>query len=103
MCLVQGSSTILMVIQEDKSTLSLCNPEPQVIAGAIATFQYNNIIRARLGESELDSMTIPCITMIGTRPTFFLVPVTQELSIAVMTGQYQGNIRSPLRWSINAL
>ena len=33
-------------------------------------------------------MTIPCITMIGTRPIFYLVPVTQGLSQAVATAQY---------------
>jgi hypothetical protein len=31
-------------------------------------------------------MTIPCITMVGTRPTFYLVPVTRELSAAVTMG-----------------
>jgi hypothetical protein len=87
-CLVQGSSTILLVVQKDKTTVSACDPEPQVIAEAIATFQCNNRIRARLGESELDSMTIPCIVMIGTRPIFYLVPVTRKLSEAVATAQY---------------
>jgi len=33
-------------------------------------------------------MTIPCITMVGTHPTFSQVPVTQELSEAVIGGQY---------------
>lgn len=33
-------------------------------------------------------MTIPCITMVGTRPIFYLVPVTKALSNAVATGQY---------------
>jgi hypothetical protein len=36
----------------------------------------------------LDAMAIPCITMVGTRPTFYLVPVTRALSTAVVTGQY---------------
>jgi hypothetical protein len=88
LCLVQGSSTILLVVQEDKTTVSVRDPEPQVIAEAIATFQCNNRIRARLGEPERNSMTIPCITMIGTRPIFYLVPVTRELSEAVATAQY---------------
>ena len=38
--------------------------------------------------SVLEAMTIPCITMVGTTPTFYLVPVTKELSDAVMTGQH---------------
>jgi len=87
-CLVQGSSTILLVVQEDKTAVSVRDPEPQVIAEAIAAFQSNNRIRARLGEPQLNSMTIPCITMVGTRPIFYLVPVTRELSEAVATAQY---------------
>ncbi|KAF8224599.1 hypothetical protein L208DRAFT_1409990 [Tricholoma matsutake] len=86
--LIQGSSTVLLVVQEDKTTISARDPEPQVIAEAIATFQCNNRTRARLGQPELDSMTIPCITMIGTRPIFYLVPVTRELSEAVATAQF---------------
>jgi hypothetical protein len=72
------------VVQGNKTK----DPEPQVVAQAIATFQYNNRSRARLGQPELDSMTIPCITMIGTRPSFYLIPVTRELSEAVATAQY---------------
>ncbi|KAI0253588.1 hypothetical protein BJV78DRAFT_1122961 [Lactifluus subvellereus] len=86
--LIQGSSTVLLVVQEDKTAISTYDPEPQVIAEAIATFQYNNRTRARLGQPVLASMTIPCITMIGTRPIFYLVPVTRELSEAVATAQY---------------
>ncbi|KAM6502553.1 hypothetical protein JOM56_002530 [Amanita muscaria] len=86
-CLSQGSSTILLVVQEE-TTFSFHDPEPKVIAAAIATFQYNNCTRAQLGQPELNLMTIPCIVITGTRPTFYLVPVTQELSTAVATSQY---------------
>lgn len=87
-CLVQGASTILLVIQEDKITISSRDPEPQVIAEAIAAFQNNNRNRQRLGHQELDMMVIPAITMIGTRPIFYLVPVTMSLSDAIATAQY---------------
>ena len=85
-CLIQGRSGIILipVIQEDTPV----DPEPKVIASAIATFQYNSRLQARLGKEKLDSMSIPCITMSGTRPTFYVVPVTRELSKAVHTGQY---------------
>ena len=33
-------------------------------------------------------MIIPCITMVGTRPTFYLVPVTAELDNAIKAGDY---------------
>ena len=40
------------------------------------------------GLDPLDAMTIPCITMTDTHPTFHLVPVTRELENAIITGQY---------------
>jgi hypothetical protein len=87
-CLIQDSSTILLVVQGDTNVLDVRDHEPQVIAKAIAAFQCNNRTRARLGEPEDHPMVIPCIAMIGTRPIFYLVPVTQELSEAVATAQY---------------
>ncbi|KAI0255664.1 hypothetical protein BJV78DRAFT_1177683 [Lactifluus subvellereus] len=88
--LVHLSSVILLVVQEDKTTINPAeaDPEPQVIAGAIATFQHNNRKRAFLDLPTLDMMTIPCITMVGTRPFFYQVPVTSQLSNSVITGQY---------------
>ncbi|KIM79727.1 hypothetical protein PILCRDRAFT_823276 [Piloderma croceum F 1598] len=59
-CLLDRQSTILLVVQNDKTNF---NP-------------------------SLDLMEIPCITMIGTRPIFYLVPVTKALSDAVITGQW---------------
>jgi hypothetical protein len=47
--LIQGSSTILLVLQGDKPTISTRDPEPQVITEAIATFQCNNRTRTWLG------------------------------------------------------
>jgi len=87
-CLVDGRSMILLILQEDKTMFNSSNPEPQVIAEAIASYQYNNDKRERRGMPILDKMIFPCITMVGTRPTFYLVPVTRELSDAVTTGQY---------------
>jgi hypothetical protein len=87
-CLLDRRSTILLVLQEDKTVFNPSDPEPQVIAEAIAAYQHNNQRRAGLGLPMLETMTVPCITMTGTRPTFYLVPVTQELSDAVITGQW---------------
>ncbi|KAK0490250.1 hypothetical protein IW261DRAFT_1315337, partial [Armillaria novae-zelandiae] len=62
--------------------------EVQVVAGAIAAFQYNNGTRDRNGLDPLDSTIIPAITIFGTRPVFYKVPVTQQLSKAAATGHY---------------
>jgi len=89
-CLVDRQSMILLVLQleEDKTIFNSTDPEPKVIAEAIAAFQHNNERRAAMSLPTLNTMIIPCITMVRTRPTFYLVPVTQELNNAVITGQW---------------
>ncbi|KZP25861.1 hypothetical protein FIBSPDRAFT_855487 [Athelia psychrophila] len=90
-CLLHDAFTILLVIRQDKTDIGDMNPEPQVIAEAIATFQFNNDGRTRLGVEPLETMTIPAIAMIGTRPVFYKIPITQQLSDAVISGQYPAN------------
>jgi len=89
-CLMSDQLTpmIHLIVQRAKPVFGLRGPEPPVIAGAIATFQYNNRNRAKVGLPTLDTMTIPCITVWGTRPLFYKVPVTQHLSDCVATGQF---------------
>jgi len=87
-CLLYCPSLVLLVVVEDKTIFNRSDPQPQVVAEAIAAFQFNNTKRIASGLPALDAMTIPCLTMTGTRPTFYLVPVTRTLSEAVMTGQY---------------
>lgn len=70
-CLVHLNTMILLVVQEHNAAFSLNDPEPQIIAEAIAAFQHNNRERVDLGLPQLDTMTIPCITMVGTRPSFY--------------------------------
>ena len=83
LCLIQGSLTILLIIQEDKTGFSQKDPEAQLIAEAIAAFQYNNLSCDQTGLDTVESMTIPVITMIGTHPIFYKIPVTQALSDTV--------------------
>ena len=87
-CLVRPNTMILLVVQAEKATFSSSNPEPQIIAEAIAAFQHNNQKRVEFNLPQLDMMTIPCITMVGTRPFFYQVPVTRQLSDCVATGQF---------------
>ncbi|KAF8509046.1 hypothetical protein JB92DRAFT_2832125 [Gautieria morchelliformis] len=71
------SSSILMLIQEDKT----------LIAEAIGAFQYNNKLRREAKLPHLKEMIFPGIIMHGTAPVFYLIPVTEELSEAVMRGR----------------
>ena len=87
-CLLHRPIMVLLVLIEDKTLSNRTDTESQVVAEAIAAFQYNNQKRGERGLVSLAAMTIPCIIMSGTRPTFYLVPVTQELSTAVIGGVY---------------
>jgi hypothetical protein len=99
-CVIRRPNTILLVLVKDKSifdSTAALEVESQVVAGAIAAFQFNNAKRAENGRPTLEAMTIPCITISGTTPTFYLVPVTKELSDAVITGQYPTSQTQVLR------
>ena len=96
-CVIHRPTMILLLLDKDKTIFNHSDPEPQVVAEAIAAFQYNNRLRAVLALDPLDSMTIPCITMSGTRPTFYLVPVTAALSQAVISGQYPATATTVLK------
>ncbi|KAJ3807985.1 hypothetical protein EV368DRAFT_44212 [Lentinula lateritia] len=87
-CIVD-SDDILLLIEEDKRHKELKDPEPQLIAEAIAAFQMNNFRRERLlGQAPIASKVIPGITLIGSSPTFYKIPVTTELAEAVSLGEY---------------
>jgi hypothetical protein len=87
-CLVYLPTFVLLVVVEDYALTHRTNAQARVVAEAIATFQSNNKRRRELGLDPLDIMNVPCIVMNRTRPTFFVVPVTTELSDAVIAGQY---------------
>ncbi|KAH6912333.1 hypothetical protein BKA70DRAFT_1098691 [Coprinopsis sp. MPI-PUGE-AT-0042] len=89
-CILYDPTTVLLVVVQDLRffDVSNTNAEAHVVAAAIAAFQFNNTKRAASGKSILDAMTIPCITMLGTIPTFYLIPVTKELSDSVVTAEY---------------
>ena len=86
-CLLHRSTMVLLVLLliQDKTLSNRTDAESQLIAEVIAAFQLNNQKRDLAG---LAVMTIPCIAMGGSRPTFYLVPVTQELRNAVIGGVY---------------
>ncbi|KAI9439134.1 hypothetical protein H4582DRAFT_1947116 [Lactarius indigo] len=87
-CVVNQNTDILLVVQEAKNSL---DPEPQLIAQAIAAFQYNNGLLRRIGKQPIKKKTIPGITMTGTMPMFYKITVTQDLVDAVETAQYPQN------------
>jgi len=86
---VMDTSEILLVVQEDKRHMDDGEPEPQLIAEAIAAFQFNHYRRTHVqNEPALTSKVMAGITMLGTAPSFFKIPITQELVSAVELGKY---------------
>jgi hypothetical protein len=86
-CIVD-KKRILFLIQENKSHIRFSDPEPQLIAEAIAAFQHNNERIKYLGLEEIREHTFPCITMVGTYPTFYKIKITRELDKAVRSGKF---------------
>jgi hypothetical protein len=85
---VMDRSEILLLVQEDKRHMEPGDPNPQLIAEAIAAVQSNNRVRIQLGLEALDFKLMAGIVMIGTSPTFFKIPVSRDLMEAVQRGQY---------------
>ena len=80
-----------LLIQGDKRDVDggALEPEPQLIAHAIAAFNINNdALIHHPGANPFNSKIIPGITMTGTMPTFYKIPVTCDLVHAVHLGIY---------------
>ena len=87
--IVNDALQYLMVLQEGGSRIGGADPEPLLIAEAIAAFAMNNEIREnKLGLPPLQSGVIPGITLKGTSPTFYKIPVTVDLVTAVAEGRF---------------
>ncbi|KAK0200435.1 hypothetical protein DFS33DRAFT_1277871 [Desarmillaria ectypa] len=87
-CLLDAESLVLLLVQEDKTHINPMDPEPELIAEAIAAFQENNKQRARLFLDPLPVQILPGITVVGTCPTFYKITVTSELDHCIRHGQY---------------
>jgi hypothetical protein len=96
---VMDDRDILLLLQEDKSLSSTSDPEPQVIAAAIAAFGVNNKTRqTSLYLPPLDEVTFPAITMVGTSLTFYKITITTALSAAISHGIYPPEETRVLRY-----
>nr|CAG8636059.1 1957_t:CDS:1 [Entrophospora candida] len=83
-CIETSHLMIKLLIQEDKNyQVSNLNTiaESQIIAEAIGAFQENS----KIGQ-PLESQLLPCITMLGTCPTFYLIGINKELVECVRIG-----------------
>ncbi|KAF9483605.1 hypothetical protein BDN70DRAFT_293024 [Pholiota conissans] len=85
---MDANYSIRLVVHDGLSEGSTnSNAIAQLCAEAIAAFQYNNFRRRMIGLDELDSQVIPGMIMIATSPSFFKIPVSQELAWSIESGQ----------------
>ncbi|KAF5353350.1 hypothetical protein D9756_007804 [Leucocoprinus leucothites] len=90
-CIIdRDRNDILLLVQEDKRFKEGegVDPEAQLIAQAVAAFAFNNEQRAKADMEPLDGKIMPGITMVGTTPTFYKIPVTRALLQHVAQGTY---------------
>ena len=85
-CVMDDDNQVLLILQ-DKLLPGLKDPEPQVIAKAIAAYEANNRVRVTsLNLSPLSTIIFPVISMIGVNIIFYKITVTTQLSICVQIG-----------------
>src|SRR6266404_5881077 len=73
----------IFLLESKSRSPDAADPEPQIIAEAIAVFQS---LQRRI--PNLQHITLPCMTIRGTLPTFYKVFVDVQLSDAVRHGQH---------------
>ncbi|KAG2075824.1 hypothetical protein BDR04DRAFT_800932 [Suillus decipiens] len=89
-CIMDGNDKIILLVHADE----LKDPEPQVIAEAIAAaYGYWSLHYRRLS-----TITFPAITMHSTYPIFYKITVTAQLSDAVRNGLYPPTETRVLRY-----
>ncbi|KAJ6520278.1 hypothetical protein C8R45DRAFT_55537 [Mycena sanguinolenta] len=87
-CVLDGAEIVLLVQEDRRPAAGGGDPVAQLVAQAVAAFDTNNIMRQQAGLLPHSSKIIPGITMRGTSPVFFKIPVTDELASGVMSGLY---------------
>jgi hypothetical protein len=89
LCMLQTCSADMQVdATYSKRHMSREDPEQQLIAEVIAAFYENNKALRAAGLPTLQSKTFVGITMVGSAPIFYKIPVTEELLTCLATSQY---------------
>ena len=87
-CVMDDNNQILLILQ-DNLMPSLMDPEPQIVAKAIAAFEANNKVQVTsLNLPPHRTITFPVISMIGAKFTFYKITVTADLCAIVQQGEY---------------
>ena len=89
-CVMDKDGQVLLILQ-GTSLPNLKDPEPLIVAKAIAAYQSNNEVRVTsLNLPPLPTITFPAISMIGTKFTFYKITVTDGQNFQVQRGEPAG-------------
>ncbi|KAF9479487.1 hypothetical protein BDN70DRAFT_834440 [Pholiota conissans] len=88
MCVMNNLDYLLLIQEEDECQYFSDDLEPQLIAATIAAYYQNNLRRTDAGLDALPTILMPGITMVGTAPTFYRIPVSPKLLEALVTLTY---------------
>jgi hypothetical protein len=83
---VEDENEILLIVQDDKRCVGRGHPEAQLVAEAIAGFYQNNLRRAKHKRPLMKSGSMAGVTMCGTSPIFYKIPITQDLVDCIKLG-----------------
>ena len=96
-CVMDENNQILLILQGELMP-GLKDPEPQIVAKAIAAYHANNKVRTSQNLPPHHAITFPAISMIGTKLVFYKISITTYLCDAVSRGCSPGNDTHLLRY-----
>jgi len=82
-CIIDEQDIVPLLIQEVKGKQ---DPDAPLVAKAIAAFTHNRTCMEAIGLPPPSSAVIAGITLKGTMPTFYKIPISMELATAVRQG-----------------
>ncbi|KAH6891686.1 hypothetical protein BKA70DRAFT_1325868 [Coprinopsis sp. MPI-PUGE-AT-0042] len=85
---VMNNVDVFLVVHDCRSTFLSDNPEPPMVAQAIAAFHQGNQRRIQNGQPVWIGRYVAAIIMYGTAPVFYRVSVTQAFMDALASNKY---------------
>jgi hypothetical protein len=97
-CVMDDNNQILLILQDELMPGSR-DPEPQIVAKAIAAYQANNKVRVTsLNLPPLHAIIFPAISMIGAKLIFYKITISIDLCDNVSAGNRSGYNTHLLRY-----
>ncbi|KAF8183432.1 hypothetical protein BJ912DRAFT_1044019 [Pholiota molesta] len=78
----------VLLVQNNKDPISTEDVKPKLIADCIAAFAQNHLRKVKVGLPTPEAQTVFGISMLGTAPFFYRIPVSTSLLDALVTSTY---------------